>query len=83
MPGAIAIDSRPMQEAAARCRQACGGTPPLGPQQLLQLPYPAGELLGRNGLLGYVLLFSLGWLNTHDPSAQCAARGLVHHILQC
>ena len=83
MPGAIAIDSRPMQEAAARCRQACGGKPPVGPQQLLQLPYPAGEQPGQNGLLGYVLLLPPGWLTIHDPSAQCAACSWLHHTLQC
>ncbi|DBB11643.1 TPA: hypothetical protein ACH3X3_007026 [Trebouxia sp. C0006] len=54
MPGGIALDSKPVLAAAARCQTSCDGLPQ-GPQGWLQLPFPDGERVGANGLLGHAI----------------------------
>ncbi|KAL0024570.1 hypothetical protein WJX79_009165 [Trebouxia sp. C0005] len=54
MPGGIALDSKPVLAAADRCQSSCDGAPE-GPQGWLQLPFPAGECVGANGLLGHAI----------------------------
>ena len=58
MPGGIALDSKPVLAAAARCQNSCDGSPQ-GPQGWLQLPLPDGECVGANGLLGYITAVKL------------------------
>ncbi|KAL0023092.1 hypothetical protein WJX77_000674 [Trebouxia sp. C0004] len=54
MPGGIALDSKPVLAAATRCQSSCDGLPQ-GPQGWLQLPFPDGERVGANGLLGHAI----------------------------
>ena len=58
MPGGIALDSKPVLAAAARRQTSCDGLPQ-GPQGWLQLPFPDGERVGANGLLGYIIAVKL------------------------
>lgn len=58
MPGGIALDSKPVLAAADRCQSSCDGAPE-GPQGWLQLPFPAGECVGANGLLGCIIAVKL------------------------
>ncbi len=68
MPGGIALDSKPVLAAAARCQSSCDGSPQ-GAQGWLQLLFPDGERVGANGLLGYTIAVKpVSLLSTCMPS---------------